>query len=310
MKDVLTQNELDALVNHGEETDGDARIVTKDNYEVYDLASGMHRVKGWSHDIKIVDERIQTNLSIRLLGILHKSVEVRRGEIQISKYGAWAPSVEVPSSINIYGLRGMMGYSAIVLDSHLVHALVNSFFGGGTRQTELSVKDFTHTEQRVIQLILNTIIETIKESWKELSEVDFVPVESEVNPEHLDSYSDSDVLMVRPFSLEFSGGGGEIQLIIPGVTADSIFRRKKSGVQSGEISAREFMTQKAMNYVADITGELTGAKLTLGEVFRLAEGDIISVDSPEKVDVKVNGVAKFKAKMGEIGGRVCLRVMD
>ena len=39
------------------------------------------------------------------------------------------------------------------------------------------------------------------------------------------------------------------------------------------------------------------------------EGDIIGIDSPEKVDVKVNGVGKFKAKMGEIDGKVCLRVL-
>jgi flagellar motor switch protein FliM len=60
----------------------------------------------------------------------------------------------------------------------------------------------------------------------------------------------------------------------------------------------------------DITGELTGAKLTIGEIFKLKLGDIITVDSPEELDLKVNGIAKRKAKMGDINGRVGLKVLS
>ncbi|PCJ26682.1 MAG: hypothetical protein COA96_05020 [SAR86 cluster bacterium] len=310
MSELLSQNEIDALVTSADPNEPGARIVTFDDYELYDLASGMHRVKGWSHDVKIVDERFQTNLSIKLLGLLHKSVEVKRKEILISKYATYAKSLSAPTSINVFSLSGMMGYSAIVLNPSLVHALVNAFFGGGSRQTQIEARDFTHTEQRVIKLILKTIIETMKDSWKELSELKFTAIETEVNPENLSAYSDTDVLMIRSFSLEFSGGGGEIHLVIPGTTVDSIFRNRKSKALNSQMSSKEIMKLRAMSYEADVTAELTGANLTIGEIFRLAEGDIISVDSPEKIDVKVNGVVKYKAMMGEIGGKVCLKVIS
>jgi flagellar motor switch protein FliM len=171
-------------------------------------------------------------------------------------------------------------------------------------------RDFTHTEQRVVKLILKTIISTIQGSWKELSEVEFVPVETELNPEHLASFSDTDVLMIRPFSVEFAGGGGEIQLLMPGSSIDSIFRHKKLNELQGEYQPRQIMKNRAMKFSADVTGELTGARLTIGEIFRLAEGDIIAVDSPEQIDVKVNGVAKFKATMGEIEGKAGLKVLS
>jgi flagellar motor switch protein FliM len=197
-----------------------------------------------------------------------------------------------------------------VLDAELVHALVNAFFGGGSRKSEVGDRDFTHTEQRVVKLILKTIISTIQGSWKELSEVEFVPVETELNPEHLASFSDTDVLMIRPFSVEFAGGGGEIQLLMPGNSIDSIFRHKKLNELQEEYQPREIMKNRAMRFSADVTGELTGARLTIGEIFRLAEGDIIAVDSPEQIDVKVNGVTKFKATMGEIEGKAGLKVLS
>lgn len=309
MSEILSQKEIDALVNGVDDASPDSRIVTFEDYELYDLTSGMHRVKGWSHDIKIVDERFQTNLSINLLGLLHKSVEVKRKEILISKFSTYCKDLEVPASINVFAITGLIGYSAIVLDAELVHALVNAFFGGGSRQTKIEGRDFTHTEQRVVKLILKTIIATIKASWKELSEVEFTPAETEVRPEHLSTFTETDVLMIRPFSVKFAGGGGEIQLLMPGNTIDSIFRHRKSGDESEQESPRQIMKQRALNYATDVTGELTGAKMTIGDIFRLAEGDIIPVDSPEEIDVKINGVPKFKARMGGIDGKIGLKVL-
>ena len=75
------------------------------------------------------------------------------------------------------------------------------------------------------------------------------------------------------------------------------------------MSAKDIMRVRALNFVANVTGELSGAKLTIGEIFKLSKGDIISVDSPEQVDVKINGVAKFKARMGEVNGKVGLKVL-
>lgn len=310
MSDLLSQNEIDALLHGADAEAPDIPDMPCGDYELYDLTSGMHRVQGWTNEAKIVDERIQANLSSKLLGLLHKTVQVKRQDIQILKYAEYAKSLHVPSSINTFSLTGMVGYVAIVMDARLVYALVNVFFGGGTRPIQIVGRDFTHTEQRVINLILKTIIEAIKTSWKELSDVDFTLIETEMNPTHLSAYSDTDVLMIRPFNVEFSGGGGEVQLLMPGNIVDSIFRNRTSKFESGGITSKDVVRARAMNFVTDVTGELSGANLTIGEIFKMSKGDIIYVDSPEEVDVTINGSAKFKARMGEVNGRVGLKVLS
>ena len=99
-------------------------------------------------------------------------------------------------------------------------------------------------------------------------------------------------------------------MIMPGSAIDAIFRHKKLNAIEEAHSPKEIMKSRALTFSTDVTGELTGARLTIGEIFRLAEGDIISVDSPEQVDVKVNGVTKFKATMGEIDGKAGLKVLN
>ncbi|PCJ40811.1 MAG: hypothetical protein COA71_09410 [SAR86 cluster bacterium] len=308
MGELLTENEIDALLHGVEGTDQEVEVTSSDEYELYNLSSGMLRVKSWQNEVDLIYERIQANLGIRLLGLLHKTVEVKRLSINIEKYGEYATSLDVPTSINVFSLKGMIGNLAIVLDAKLVYALVNIFFGGGSHRIDREGREFTEIEQRVIKLIVRTIIESIKLSWKELSDFEFILAETEMSPTHLKSFSEADVLMVKPFKIDFSGGGGEVHLLMPCAVIDSIFRKTRSKSRQGGIKTKEHMKNKALKYVVDVTGEISASSLTIGEVFNLAEGDIIPVESPEQLDVKINGIPKFKARMGDVKGKVGLKV--
>ncbi|HTQ99129.1 MAG TPA: FliM/FliN family flagellar motor switch protein [Candidatus Acidoferrum sp.] len=309
MSDILSQNEIDALL-HGVADDVEAaQLQTPEisKYELYDLTTGINRVQGWLHDIRLVDERIQSNLGASLLSLLHKSVDVRREEIMIQKFGEYSKTLYVPTSVNTFALTGLHGFSAIVLDAKLVYALVNVFFGGGTRPTQVEGREFTTTEQRVIRLVLKSIVEAIKLGWKALSDVEFRLVETEMNPAAISAYSATDVVVVRPFKVGFDGGGGEVQLLMPGSVIDSIFRHRGKSIDDAHNI--NILRQRSLRFLTTVTGELSGANLTIGELFKLSAGDIISVDSPEKVDMKINGVTKFKARMGEVNGKVGLKVL-
>ena len=310
MSDLLSEKEIDALMNgvasrpgrHGEE-------FNEEDYSLYDLTSGMHRVQGWSQYVEIVDDRIRTALATKFLGILHKSVEIKREEIQTLKYEDYAATLKLPTAINCFSLSGVVGVSAIVLDSDLVSALVNVFFGGGSRPTPIEGREFSYTEQGLISMIVKTIAEVVQEGFRDFGDYEIVIVETEMNPAHFSVYADTDVLMIRPFNIEFSGMGGQIQLIMPGPVVDAIFRHKKSRLTELGISGRNALSLIAHDFQMKVTGELRGADLTLREVLELSEGDIVPINAPDHVDVKVNNVPKFKARMGEVNGRIGLEIL-
>lgn len=313
MRDVLSQDEIDALLNGVDDgaidtgTDVGAAMPDQSN-EVYDLTSGIHRIKGWIRDLEIIDERIQNSLSTALLGLLHKKTDVKRQDVIISKFGDYVKTLYVPTSINAFSIKPISGTAAIVLDARLVFGLVNVFFGGSSRAIQIDGREFTHTEQRVIQIILSVIIESIKAGWKQLADVEFEQIESEMNPAATSAYASTDVLMISPFKVEFEGGGGEVQILMPGAMVDSIFHRRKYGGGAEEMSWEAVMRKRAEKFQVGVTGELGGASLNLQELFKLSKGDIVAIDSPEEVFVKVNGVTKHMANMGEIDGKVGLMV--
>jgi flagellar motor switch protein FliM len=310
MSELLSENEIDALMNGVvKEFGNQGQEVNEEDYSLYDLTSGMHRVQGWTQYVEIVDDHIQAGLSTRFLGILHKSVEIKRDPIQIRKYEDYASTLKLPTAISCFTLSGVVGISAIVLDSDLVSALVNVFFGGGSRPTPIEGREFSHTEQRLVNMIVKSIAEVIREGFREFADHEITVVDIETNPAHFSAYADTDVLMIRPFKLEFSGMGGSIQLIMPGSVVDAIFRQKRSRLADLGVTARNALASQVRDFELDVTGELRGASLSLKDVLELGQGDIIPIDAPDHVDVKVNSVPKFKARMGEVNGKIGLEIL-
>lgn len=309
MSEVLSQNEIDALLKSAEEGGFDNGFDADKHYELYDLSSGIYRIQSWTQDIKFIDERIQNYLSISLLRLLHKTVNVKRADVQIAKFGEYSKQLKVPTSVTTFTLTGFTGYSAIMLDANLVSALVNVFFGGGSRSLEIEGREFTATEQRVIQLILETIIDAIKSGWRTLSHVQFNQMESEMNPSAISAYASNDVLMIRPFQVEFDGGSGEVKFLMPSSTIDAIFRNINTVNEMEDREREQILENKAQNFDADLIAEIDGASLSISELFSLHKGDVLPMNSPEIVDVKVNGVRNFKARMGGLNGHVALKIL-
>ncbi|MCB1671986.1 MAG: FliM/FliN family flagellar motor switch protein [Gammaproteobacteria bacterium] len=310
MSELLSENEIDALMNGVANSARPAGSELNEvDYSPYDLTSGMSRIQGWTQYVEIVDDHIQAGLSTRFLGILHKSVEIRRDRIEIRKYQDFATTLKLPTAISCFTLSGVVGVSAIILESSLVSALVNVFFGGGSRATPIEGREFSHTEKRLINMIVGTVAEVIREGFTEFADHEITIVDTETNPAHFSAYADTDMLMIRPFRVEFSGMGGLIHLVMPGSVVDAIFRQKRSRLNELGISARVALASQARDFEMTVTGELRGAQLSLREVLELGKGDVIPIAAPDQVDVKVNNVPKFKARMGEVNGRIGLEIL-
>lgn len=265
MSELLSENEIDALMNGVANSARPAGSELNEvDYSPYDLTSGMSRIQGWTQYVEIVDDHIQAGLSTRFLGILHKSVEIRRDRIEIRKYQDFATTLKLPTAISCFTLSGVVGVSAIILESSLVSALVNVFFGGGSRATPIEGREFSHTEKRLINMIVGTVAEVIREGFTEFADHEITIVDTETNPAHFSAYADTDMLMIRPFRVEFSGMGGLIHLVMPGSVVDAIFRQKRSRLNELGISARVALASQARDFEMTVTGELRGASFPCG----------------------------------------------
>ncbi|HHC72197.1 MAG TPA: flagellar motor switch protein FliM [Thiotrichales bacterium] len=318
VNDLLSQEEIDALL-HGVDS-GDVETETDDSAgsgeaTEYDFTSQDRIVRGRMPTLEMINERFARLYRISLFNLLRRSAEISVGGVQMLKFGEYVHSLFVPTSLNLTKVRPLRGTALFVLDPKLVFIVVDNFFGGdGRYHAKIEGREFTPTEQRVIRMLLDLVYKDLKEAWGPVLNVGFELTDSEVNPQFANIVSPSEVVVVSTFHVELDGGGGDIHVTFPYSMVEPIRELLDAGVQSDRSDVDERWTislhEEMKGAEVEAWSILTETTLTLREVLELKAGDIIPVEIPEKVTLRVEDVPVFRGIYGSHRGNAAIRVME
>src|SRR5690554_2749527 len=315
MQDLLSQDEIDALL-HGVD---DGEIETEDDTDytgvrVYDLTSQDRIVRGRMPTLEMINERFARYTRISLFNLLRRTADVASGGIQILKFGEYIHTLYVPTSLNLVKIRPLRGTSLFILDAKLVFKLVDNFFGGDGRHAKIEGREFTPTEIRIVQMVLEQVFQDMKEAWNAVMKVDFEYINSEVNPAMANIVSPSEVVVVSTFHIELDGGGGDMHVAIPYSMIEPIREVLDAGVQSDVDDVDErwinALQQDIMEAQVPINGTVAERRISLREVAKLKAGDVIPVAMPESLMLKANGVPIYRAKLGVSNEKLALKIIE
>lgn len=313
MQDLLSQDEIDALL-HGVD-DGD--IDTEDDLDsgevkAYDLTSQDRIVRGRMPTLEMINERFARYTRISMFNLLRRTADVSVGGIQIQKFGEYVHTLYVPTSLNMVKFRPLRGTSLIILDAKLVFKLVDNFFGGDGRHAKIEGREFTPTELRVVQMVLEQVFVDLAEAWKAVMEIEFEYINSEVNPSMANIVSPSEVVVVSTFHVELDGGGGELHITLPYAMVEPIREVLDAGLQSDTDERDDRWVNALREDVMDAEVELecnvVEKQISLRDIVDLRDGDIIPITMPDFHVVTANGVPLFQANFGQSNDNLALKI--
>ncbi len=315
MQDLLSQDEIDALlhgVDDGDiDTDGD---VDDTGIKSYDLTSQDRIVRGRMPTLEMINERFARYTRISMFNLLRRTADVSVGGIQIQKFGEYVHTLYVPTSLNMVKFRPLRGTALIILDAKLVFKLVDNFFGGDGRHAKIEGREFTPTELRVVQMVLEQVFVDLHEAWKAVKDIDFEYINSEVNPSMANIVSPSEVVVVSTFHVELDGGGGELHITMPYSMVEPIRDVLDAGLQSDTDEADDrwvnALKEDVMEARIDLECDIAKRDIPLRDIVDLRDGDIIPINMPDFQIVTANGIPVFKASIGKSNENLALKVLD
>lgn len=304
--DLLSQDEIDALL-HGVDG-GDVETGTDEPMEAgearnYDFASQDRIVRGRLPTLEMINERFARYFRTSLFNMLRRSADISVAGVQMLKFSEFVHSLFVPTSLNIIKVSPLRGKALCVLDPKLVFSVVDNFFGGSGRfHTKIEGRDFTPTETRVIQMLLNIAFGDLKKSWEPVLDLDFEYVSSEVNPQFANIVSPSEVVVIATFNVDLEAGGGDFYICMPYAMLEPIREFLDAGVQSdrGEKDERweTAMREEVLGATIELSSTLGEVTMSLGDISKLRVGDVIPFDAQEVVDVCAEGLPIFSGELG------------
>ena len=315
MQDLLSQDEIDALLHGVDEGDIEPEDdIDPSGVKAYDLTSNDRIVRGRMPTLEMINERFARYTRISMFNFLRRSADVASGGVQIMKFGEYIHTLYVPTSLNLVKMRPLRGTALFILDAKLVFKLVDNFFGGDGRHAKIEGREFTPTEVRVVQLVLSQVFSDMIEAWAPVMKLEFEYVGSEVNPAMANIVSPSEVVVVSTFHIELDGGGGDLHLTFPYSMIEPIREVLDAGVQSDVDDVDERWQQSLREDIMDarvpVHGTLVERDMSLREVAALKAGDIIPVDLPEEFILQANGVPVFRGKMGISNENLAVKIID
>ncbi len=315
MNDLLSQDEIDALLHGVDDVDEDEAEDSGDGNSAaeYDFSSQDRIVRGRMPTLEMVNERFARHLRISLFNLMRRTTEVSINGVQMLKFGEYIHTLFVPTSLNMVRFRPLKGTALITLEARLVFILVDNFFGGdGRYPAKIEGREFTPTERRIIQLLLKIVFEDYTEAWAPVMDVEFEYLDSEVNPSMANIVSPTEVIVVCSFHIELDGGGGDFHIALPYSMLEPIRELLDAGVQSDKEDTDQrwsaALKEEIMDVEIGLDVELGEIDLTLRDILGMKAGDILPFEMPEELIVRAEGLPSFRGKLGRVNDNYGIKI--
>jgi flagellar motor switch protein FliM len=311
MSDLLSQDEIDALldgVEGGAVSTGNDEPLPRDAVAAYDFTQQDRIVRGRLPTLEMVNERFARFFRTGIFNVLRKTCDVSVLGVSMVKFAEYVHSLALPSNMNMVRIKPLRGTALVVLEPRLVFTVIDNFFGGDGRfHARIEGRDFTPTENRVIQILLAELFTAMSEAWSPVLAMEFEYLSSEINPQFANIVSPTETVVVSRFHVELDGGGGEIHLTLPYAMIEPLRTLLDAGVQSDRVDGdgrwTELLQQEVLDAEVGLSSLLLEAHMSIGEFLHLRPGDVIPVQLPELATVYAEDVPVFRGRYGQSNGR-------
>ena len=313
--DFLSQDEVDALLKGvtGETDEPEESEGAGGNVRSYNLGTQERIVRGRMPTLELVNERFARYLRIGLFNYMHRNAEISVGPIRVQKYSEFIRNLVVPTNLNLVIAKPLRGTALFVFDPNLVFLVVDNMFGGDGRfHTRVEGRDFTPTEQRIIQGLLNVVFTEYSKSWKPVYGISFEYIRSEMNSQFANIATPSEIVVSTSFTLEFGGATADMHICFPYSMLEPIRDLLYSTMQSDQLSTDKrwigTLRKQLQGAEVEIVAQLGSGTITLGQILKLKTGDVIPLHIPEKTQALVDNVPLMECTYGQLNGQYALKV--
>lgn len=314
--EVLSEEEKDALmagVKSGE-VGGDAELSNGEAVP-YDLTSQDRIVRGRLPVLEKINERLTRQMQGGFEKMLNRPVDVSVGELKTVRISDYIHALDVPASLNFVTVGPLPGEALFVFNPYLVYSIVEIYFGGNCQQQgRVEGRDFTPTETRVTQLVLDRIFQGLKDAWEQVLVIDCKYIKSESNPQFSCMATSREMMVVSSFHVSWGEVGGEFHICFPFSMVDPIRALLDGGRQKSKLDIEKIwlsnLQRKIQEATVEIHGTIADTEVSLRDVFNLKPGDVIPVLMPEQVTLMVDDVPVFYGRFGVHKGHNAVKVIN
>jgi len=321
MVDVLSQNEIDALLAALSSGEMDAEALKKEETQKKVSAYNFKRAVRFSKDhirsLTRIHENFARYLTTYFSAQLRTFVQINVAQVEQLPYDEFIRSIPKMTILNIFEAEPLEGRMVLEVHPNVAFAMLDRILGGaGTAPAKISA--LTEIETIVMERIFSRAFESLQEAWKTVIDLSPRMEALETNPQFMQIVSPNETIALISLSTKIGDTTGMINLCIPHVVIEPIMPRlsvhhwfisQKKTSAPEEVQALQSRIHKAK---LPIIAELGESQISVHEFLNLSIGDVISLNKPvdELLNIRIGEKLKFRGTPGTTRGKLAVQITD
>ncbi|WP_169083072.1 flagellar motor switch protein FliM [Paenibacillus sp. PL91] len=319
MVDVLSQNEIDALLAALDSGEMDAEDLKKEEItrkvSLYDFKRAVRFSKDHIRSLTRIHENFARYLTTYFSAQLRTFVQINVVQVEQLPYDEFIRSIPKMTILNIFEAEPLEGRMVLEVHPNVAYAMLDRMLGGqGIAPSKIN--NLTEIETIIMERIFSRTFESLQEAWRTIIDISPRLEALETNPQFMQIVSPNETIALISFSTKIGDTTGMINLCIPHVVIEPIMSRlsvhhwfvsQKKARAPEEV---EILEQRVNKAKLPIVAELGESALTIKEFLGLNVGDVISLNKTvdDGLKIKVGDKLKFIGSPGSVKGRLAVQV--
>lgn len=327
MSDILTQEEVDALLNAvstGQFTPdaitpepesstaapneaSAAKQIEQKQVSIYDFRRPDRVSKDQMRALQNLHDGYARLLATTLSSYLRALVEIDIVSVDQLTYSEFMMSVPNPSCLYVFQMEPLEGAAIIEVNPNLVFFIVDRLFGGQGKPSEHN-RELTDIEKSVLTKIVDRALVNLKETWEHVGI--FTPrIDSyETNAQFVQIAPPNETVILISLEVRMKHGSGLISLCFPYIMLETVITKLGgeswiAGQRTTTQETRRLIESELASTELTTTAIIGETSLSVRDLLQLQMGDVIVLEKPAEAELllRIGEKAKFLGKVGLVG---------
>jgi flagellar motor switch protein FliM len=306
----LSQQEIDAVFRNLQDRKAEEAP------SAFDFRRPDRIAKSQLRAIHLLHDTFVRNLVSSLSAFLRSYLIVNLVSVEQLSYAEFLEGLPSPTCLVSMGLRPYDGNAVIELNPSLTFPILEMLLGGNGKASASIRREVTEIEQTLLDGLFRIILHDLKEAWKSVTVIDFTIEAVETEPQLLHLLAPNEAVVAIGVEIRIGETVGMMNIAMPSIIIKMMRQKFDQQWSVRKSESTEAERSRILRLIRPSTlrldTRLEGPTLTLSELLKLREGDVLTLDYPvpRPLNCSVNGKLKFRGQIVSTGRKRAIQISE
>lgn len=321
MSEVLSQNEIDALLNALSSGDLEHDFLEEKEEKVkakpYDFKRPQKFSKDHIRTLELVHDNYSRIISNYLTAQLRSNIKVKVESVQQITYEEFIHSIPNPTVLTLFRMPPFSGQILLETNAEFVLRIYDVLAGGSGKKKPM-LKELTEIEKNLIKTLNSGLISNLRLAWEDVLEVEPEIENIETNPALNQTLAPNEPVALITFTIEMFNTNVFMNICIPFLSLEKVLDKLviqywfREDDETLVKESREKLQKRLKVVDVDLKAVLGNTEITVEDFLGLNVGDVITLNSniEEPIGVYVEEQLTYIGKPGLYGKNRAVQILD